>query len=479
MKINLKRIGIVFLLISCLLTFILTSSAQIPATLQINISQSGTDTLTIQLTQNSITRSYSKYDLLLEKNVLIRQWQIETPAWLYIKRGNQILSGLIEPEERLILDPDSFLISNIARAKFIVATNLSDFKNRLYQNKNAGLKAKIANAKISKYPLDYLFRFADSAMNANLALLQSQRHYMSEQAHTLLKADIMGTFMLLKYNIPSYIYHETNQQILATKKNILSPKTIKTIENNLTFYFDDSFSSSDRYAESVYTVLFKEYQSMVMNNNTHQLLDKYIFLNSLLSEKLKLPVLTLFLEGDLSRLNQGEDLEKIIAQTMKDKESTVYGRYIFQRVNNLFKQGISAPALALNDSKGNILKLSDLAGKVVLLDFWFKDCVPCHTLFQKLKPVKEYFKNYPEVVFLNVSIDSKQNWLEALQQFDIQGIHVYTQGLGTKHPIISDYKVAAYPTTTLIDKKGRIFMATPSDQPEELITQINAALKKE
>jgi thioredoxin-related protein len=112
------------------------------------------------------------------------------------------------------------------------------------------------------------------------------------------------------------------------------------------------------------------------------------------------------------------------------------------------------------------------------MDFWFADCAPCHQLFKQLKKVKEYFKTDSNVVFLNISIDNKEVWQKSLSKFKIEGYHVFTEGKEATHQVISDYQVYGYPTNRLIDKKGTFFIVAPSDNPEELIKQINEALKK-
>ncbi len=475
MKIDSKKYKSGLALTFLLLLITLNISAQQLTSLNGILKEKSSDTLFIFLTQNSIVRTSSKHEIHLINGNFKLQWDLNQPAQLFIRKGRSSFSGIIEPGENISLAIDSFQVQGPAAAKFEIATSLQSFKTNLYANKSALLKAKIASAKNTKQPFDYLFHFADSAMFFHLSALQNQQHLISQQAYALLKADILGTFMLLKYNIPTYVYNETPQQTILKRQAELSSKALHTIKKRLDF--DESLVLSDRYMENIYTILFKEYQSTMMGNNNHKLVDKYKFINASLPTTFKLPVLSLFIESDLNHLNQGEDLEQIIAETIAGKENSIYSKYITSRVSELFKKGSAAPQFSLNDNQGKMVKLSDFLGKVVLLDFWFKDCMPCHALFEKLKPVKAHFNNPNEVVFLNISIDSRSTWLKALKQFDIKGIHLYTEGLAAKHPIITAYKVAGYPTTALIDKQGKIFIATPSDLPNELISQISAALK--
>jgi len=41
---------------------------------------------------------------------------------------------------------------------------------------------------------------------------------------------------------------------------------------------------------------------------------------------------------------------------------------------------------------GNPLKLADLRGKYVLLDFWFAGCLPCRQDFPSVKLLHELYK---------------------------------------------------------------------------------------
>ena len=469
-----STIRLILVLAAIVLTLQATSAQQL-LIVKSESTKKSTDSLLIQMTQNSITRKTHKLSVAIATANLVKLPVLSAPAFLQIRSGSNMIIGIIEPGEQLTFHADSFQINGKGTEKFKIATELQRFRTSLSKDKSAQLKQRIIAAKKTKLPFDALYQFADSAKNAFLAKLQSHQKQLSSTAYTLLKAEIIGSFMLLNYNIPTYIYNEDHQTTLSTRKSELSETAITNIKNRLNF--DSNLAISDRYLENVYTILFKEYGSQQLESSSNNLKNKYAFITANLPEPLRLGVLALFFESDLSRLNQGEDLEQLIEENLRGKQNSHYSQFIRSRISELFKTGTPAPEFKLTDTNGKEIQLKDFKEKVLLIDFWFKDCAPCHALFNQLKTVKNHFENQ-EVVFLNVSIDTKAVWTAALKQFNIKGVHAYTQGLSGKHPMIAAYKVAAYPTMVLIDKQGKISNATPSSIPSELIAQINATLKK-
>jgi peroxiredoxin len=433
--------------------------AQQATRLQVELKNVNTDTLVFYLTENSIVRIVQTIRLPLKQGRADTTIQISRPAHALLKIAGQEVAGILEPGNDLAFKGN---VSDLEGGT--VATELFRFKNNLFKNKHQGLKVLISKALTQDNPYAYMLHYADSAERVLTQHLTAANLTLSNAAMRMLDADIKATFLSLRYDLPTYVAHESPRAL-----------RVKGIASGLSF--TDSLAYSDTYAEAVYTIIFKEYSDMNMVDNQHILADKYRFIDSLLPGKLRLPVVTLFLESDLSKLNQGEELEQIMRTEYKGHETSNYAQYIAKRIGWLFKSGMPAPAFSLEGVKGKKVSLNDLKGKVVYMDFWFRECVPCRALFERLKPVRERFKADTNVVFLSVSIDDRETWLKGLKEFKMDGLPVYTNGLRAKHPVISAYKVAGYPTTTLIDRQGRIFLATPSDVPEELTRQIEAALK--
>jgi len=117
-----------------------------------------------------------------------------------------------------------------------------------------------------------------------------------------------------------------------------------------------------------------------------------------------------------------------------------------------------APELAAGEwINSEPLKLKDLQGRVVLIEFWTFGCINCRNT---LPFVKGWHDRYGGKGLTIIGVHSP----EFAEERDVDNLRREVVSLGIRYPVVSDndyqtwnaYKVEAWPTTFLVDKQGRI-----------------------
>jgi thiol-disulfide isomerase/thioredoxin len=118
--------------------------------------------------------------------------------------------------------------------------------------------------------------------------------------------------------------------------------------------------------------------------------------------------------------------------------------------------GDAAPAFEVPTLDDRTLKLADLRGKYVLLDFWATWCGPCRGETPHLKSVYEKFGKDPRFVIVSLSLDPEQK--EPREYAKKEGMD-WPQGfLGdwSKTKLPNEYGVRGIPAIFLIGPDGKI-----------------------
>ena len=115
--------------------------------------------------------------------------------------------------------------------------------------------------------------------------------------------------------------------------------------------------------------------------------------------------------------------------------------------------GQAPPEFTLTTFEGKTITPQDMAGKVILLNFWASWCKPCEQEAADLEAAWRYYQPRGDVLFLGVAwTDTESASLKYIDRFDI----TYPNGpdLGTK--ISQAYRTTGVPETYVIGKDGKL-----------------------
>lgn len=111
-----------------------------------------------------------------------------------------------------------------------------------------------------------------------------------------------------------------------------------------------------------------------------------------------------------------------------------------------------APDVTLKSTKGKNIRLSDLKGNVVMVNFWASWCGPCR---QEMPLLEKMYKNYKDVgfVLLGVNVDA-----------EIKDRDEFLAEMPVSFPVLDDsantatelFGVEAMPSSYFIDKDGNL-----------------------
>lgn len=133
--------------------------------------------------------------------------------------------------------------------------------------------------------------------------------------------------------------------------------------------------------------------------------------------------------------------------------------------------GKAAPDLVLTDIQGKAIKLSDLKGKTVLLDFWATWCGPCRADGPSLDKLYQKYGN-SNLAVIGVSVDEER---PIVQKFLSEHPHPYPIVLTTENEMPRAYQIGVFPTYVVIDTEGKVAFAA---EGEKGFSELRRLLKK-
>ncbi|MCA9252492.1 MAG: TlpA family protein disulfide reductase [Phycisphaerales bacterium] len=122
----------------------------------------------------------------------------------------------------------------------------------------------------------------------------------------------------------------------------------------------------------------------------------------------------------------------------------------------IINPGELAPDFEGTTLAGEKVKLSDLRGKVVLIDFWATWCAPCVAEMPNIKRAYDQYKDSGDFVVLGISVDNDP---QTVSRFvTAKGVNWPQIAVGPSdlNPIAKTYYVSGVPATFLIDQEGKV-----------------------
>ncbi len=172
---------------------------------------------------------------------------------------------------------------------------------------------------------------------------------------------------------------------------------------------------------------------------------------------------------------------KTVTYSNKSPNSTTQTPTTSTNTNKKFRfttakelEGKFAPYFKEQDEKGNSYSSASLAGKVIVIKFWFLKCGPCLEEIPQLNTLVDKYKKNKDVTFLAAATDESQDIIKFLQKKSFK----YTI-LANSYNIHGDFKVAGYPTHLIIYKSGmvgRVFTGKNSSVMKNLEIEIEKGL---
>jgi cytochrome c biogenesis protein CcmG/thiol:disulfide interchange protein DsbE len=126
---------------------------------------------------------------------------------------------------------------------------------------------------------------------------------------------------------------------------------------------------------------------------------------------------------------------------------------LFRSQQGQVNVGEPAPDFELASFSGEKYLLSDLKGKVVVINFWASWCESCKPEAKDLENAYQSYLSRGDVIFLGVDyVDTEPEALAYLEEFQI----TYPNGPDLRTEISQAYRIRGVPETFVIDQQGII-----------------------
>jgi peroxiredoxin len=175
-----------------------------------------------------------------------------------------------------------------------------------------------------------------------------------------------------------------------------------------------------------------------------------------------------------------EKAEEVYHLLSPDNRNSWEGKTILEKITSFKSTGAGnvLPDLKLTDTNNKPFSIADMAGKIVVLDFWASWCAPCRAYIPTMREHYNKFKN-KGVVFVAVSVDeNKEKWQEAMADLKMEWLQGLAEG-GFKagQGVQEKLNISSIPHVVIVGKDGKIAAWLDFSKKDQLEKEVEKLLQ--
>ena len=158
-----------------------------------------------------------------------------------------------------------------------------------------------------------------------------------------------------------------------------------------------------------------------------------------------------------SAFEQYAPLYKDVRDALIDRYSNnEFVKHLDQKLRSVVMVGMDAPDIVMTDTTGTLRRLSDLRGRVVLIDFWASWCGPCRMENPNVVRVYQRYHDQGFEIF-SVSLDNnREKWVQAIKKDNLMWPNHVSDLRGWSSAAGRLYGINSIPATVLVDRDGKV-----------------------
>lgn len=128
---------------------------------------------------------------------------------------------------------------------------------------------------------------------------------------------------------------------------------------------------------------------------------------------------------------------------------------------DLLKPGTAAPEIIINKDGAKMNLLAENKGKYIVLDFWASWCGDCREELKYLRSINRTYANTDSIELIGYSFDNEKSaWKKCIKDSALVWQNYLSDVPMRNSRVKRDYNIGWLPTIYIIDKEGKVVLAT-------------------